>query len=381
MEENQPFYRRIYRELLDNIRSGVWKPGDRLPSEKEWAERYGVSRITSKKALDMAAEQGIIRRYPGKGSFITEQAYKLSRNEKRRNQKILGLIQPGLSESYGLGIFLTLQKLCRQEGFLMLSGISEDLQGEKELLLEYKEYGVDGILIFPVHNERFNHEILKLIFEGFPVVLLDRYLKDVSCPNVVTDNQSAACSGMEHLFRLNHRHIGILSRCIDETTSLQEREKGVISAYRERGMKINTDFWLIDLDLTSAGDDEAFRDLTGRIRDFLRKRPQITALFALEYGIVPLIEQAAADLALEIPGDLSVLCFDSPGSSQNRIRPVTHLRQNEEEIARQAFSMIRKSMKGEDPGGRILVEARLNPGETAALLPATPRSETGTDRH
>ena len=49
-------YERIYGDLLAKIQSGDYQPGDRLPSEKESAEFYGVSRITAKKAMDMLAK-------------------------------------------------------------------------------------------------------------------------------------------------------------------------------------------------------------------------------------------------------------------------------------------------------------------------------------
>lgn len=67
---SKPLYQQIFDELTANIRNGVWKDGDRIPSEKELAEQFGVSRITSKKALEMLADAGCIRRMPGKGSYV-----------------------------------------------------------------------------------------------------------------------------------------------------------------------------------------------------------------------------------------------------------------------------------------------------------------------
>lgn len=46
-----PMYEQIQNELMEQIQSGVFQPGDRIPSEKELAERYHVSRITAVKAL------------------------------------------------------------------------------------------------------------------------------------------------------------------------------------------------------------------------------------------------------------------------------------------------------------------------------------------
>ena len=52
---------------------GIYSPGSKLPSEKELMEQYNVSRITSKKALEMLADRNIIVRMPGKGSFVLEE--------------------------------------------------------------------------------------------------------------------------------------------------------------------------------------------------------------------------------------------------------------------------------------------------------------------
>ena len=54
----ETLYGRIYHDLLASIQNGRYKKGALLPSEKELAQRYGVSRITSQKALSMLAESG-----------------------------------------------------------------------------------------------------------------------------------------------------------------------------------------------------------------------------------------------------------------------------------------------------------------------------------
>ena len=66
-------YKKIYDDLLEAIEKGIYPPGSKLPSEKELMEQYNVSRITSKKALEMLADRNIIVRMPGKGSFVLEE--------------------------------------------------------------------------------------------------------------------------------------------------------------------------------------------------------------------------------------------------------------------------------------------------------------------
>jgi GntR family transcriptional regulator len=69
--KNQPpMYFRIEQEILEQIQSGVLKPGDQLPSEAELAECHGVSRITAKRALDDLVQQGRAFRQQGRGTFV-----------------------------------------------------------------------------------------------------------------------------------------------------------------------------------------------------------------------------------------------------------------------------------------------------------------------
>lgn len=65
-----PLYEQIHDTILTQIDTGVYPPGEKLPSEKELEGIYHVSRITAKKAMNLLAESGRIVRMPGKGSFV-----------------------------------------------------------------------------------------------------------------------------------------------------------------------------------------------------------------------------------------------------------------------------------------------------------------------
>ncbi len=65
-----PLYRRIHNDLRAKIEAGQYNPGARLPSELELARTYGVSRITSRQALDLLCSEGLLVRRQGMGSFV-----------------------------------------------------------------------------------------------------------------------------------------------------------------------------------------------------------------------------------------------------------------------------------------------------------------------
>ena len=69
---DKPSYLQIKDSLLDQIESGRYKAGDRLPSERELSRLLGVSRMTVRHAISHLVNHGIVERHPGKGTFIAE---------------------------------------------------------------------------------------------------------------------------------------------------------------------------------------------------------------------------------------------------------------------------------------------------------------------
>ncbi|CAH2598715.1 GntR family transcriptional regulator [Rhodovastum atsumiense] len=69
----EPFKaRRLYLLLRERIASGELPSGTRLPGEPGLAAEHGVSRMTVRRALDLLAEEGLLRRQPGSGTFVRE---------------------------------------------------------------------------------------------------------------------------------------------------------------------------------------------------------------------------------------------------------------------------------------------------------------------
>src|ERR1700722_2876687 len=67
-----PKYRDIAQDLQRRIESGEFSPGDRLPNEMEFRERYDASRNTVRDAIKMLPIRGLVETKAGQGTFVTQ---------------------------------------------------------------------------------------------------------------------------------------------------------------------------------------------------------------------------------------------------------------------------------------------------------------------
>jgi GntR family transcriptional regulator len=66
----EPLYLQVYRPLAQEILAGTHRRGDRLPSERVLCERFGVSRVTLRRALSKLAEDDLVYASRGRGWFV-----------------------------------------------------------------------------------------------------------------------------------------------------------------------------------------------------------------------------------------------------------------------------------------------------------------------
>lgn len=70
MSPNIPIYIQIHDQIKKDVEEGIWKVGDRLPSERTLAEKFKVSRMTLRQAIQTLADEGILERKIGSGTYV-----------------------------------------------------------------------------------------------------------------------------------------------------------------------------------------------------------------------------------------------------------------------------------------------------------------------
>ncbi|MEV6034202.1 substrate-binding domain-containing protein [Nonomuraea sp. NPDC052116] len=358
MAERGPLlYERIVDYLLDEVRRGALAPGDRVPSEMELAERFEVSRITSKKALELLREAGVVHRIRGKGSFVATDLPDLDRltpaarpAEGERVPGAIVMIYPDASEAYGLELLCAVEERCAERGIPLVIKRTRGSQEEEEKAIESMvDSGLaDGLIVFPVHGEYYNAGLLRTILDGHPLVLVDRYLAGIQVCAVHTDNAAAARALTERLLDQGHRHVAFASPPPENTSSIEERLEGFRAACAARGLPLDRQHHLTELSSTLPGafTPENVRADIERIRAFQAREPQVTAFVVCEYNLARVLDRA-------IHGPV-IACFDSP------LDPVAgpaflHVRQDQREMGRRAVDLLLAQTRGEPVPARSIV--------------------------
>lgn len=67
---SEALYKAIFHDLCKQIEEGIFSKGDLLPTEAKLGEKYNVSRVTIRQAIQLLAENGYVKKIQGSGSHV-----------------------------------------------------------------------------------------------------------------------------------------------------------------------------------------------------------------------------------------------------------------------------------------------------------------------
>lgn len=73
MTKEKPIYIQIHNKIRKMIEEGKWQVGERIPSERDLAKTFEVSRMTLRQAVQTLVDEGILERRVGSGTYVSSQ--------------------------------------------------------------------------------------------------------------------------------------------------------------------------------------------------------------------------------------------------------------------------------------------------------------------
>lgn len=373
-----PLYQQIQDYIRQLIISENMKPGDRIPTDKELMDQFNVSKITVVNALTGLANEKLIARVPGKGSFVAEEAdsvaaaFAESPAPKKRGVStgMIGVIMPTIHDYFAIRLIEGIEQALNQEGYRSMIMLTHGkIEKEKDTIKELKALGAEGLLIFPVDEENYNEEILGMKLAGFPFLLIDRYLPGVETHFIAADGRLGAKLAVEHLWELGHRDIAICSDSPLQTVTVQERIDGYIDAMKDKGALINPAHMITDFKPLSVLKDAEEHPLYRYIRNQM-----VTAYISLNGRLGVQIYQMAKQAGLRIPEDVSIVSFDDPTSIVEEFSIFTHVKQFERDMGFRAASQLLEVIRGSGTVAgfsKILIQPELVIRQTSGICPSS----------
>lgn len=260
------------------------------------------------------------------------------RSSKRKN-KLLGLVLPDIQNPFYVDVIKGVEALSYANNFaVMIGNFSQDPKKEELYIDILQSEEVDGFIVAPTEGS--GKRLSKLIQEGFPVVCIDRGVKDLDIIDIVkVDNEEGTFKAIDYLISLGHTRIAHITGASQIQTTL-ERNKGY-----ERAMKTNN--IAIDPELIKTSNSE-YESGVGLMRELLNLKNPPTAVFTANNLLTLGALETINEKNLMIPDDISIIGFDDMYWSKSLNPPLTAVKQSGIEIGKRATELLLERIKDPD---------------------------------
>jgi LacI family transcriptional regulator len=233
------------------------------------------------------------------------------------------------------------RELLARDLYALIVDAGGEPEREQTLGLRLRDQRVDGLLVFPVDPSA---ELWGELTEALPVVAIGDSLQGARpAGEVLFDNRTGVTLALEHLRKLGHRRIGVLTSTQASTPDRPTDTHALAEADR------------LGLDVTVHASPHSLGAATEAAREVLCQGARPTALFCISDSIAYGAYAAARALGLRIPADLSINGYDNHPVSGLLSPPLTTFDWDREGITRTAVQLIAAAIDGRPRRRRVVM--------------------------
>ena len=297
-----PLYRQLFELLRGAIQSGVYRPGDRIESERWFVKNSQLSQPTVARAIRDLANDGWVVRRTGSGTFVNH-----SQKLETRSLQRVGISYYNLKTPYFERIYAGIQAATRTEEIeLVLVPTGLDVEHEEEALQAFEEEEVDGIIVIPFGTESMQQHLMHLAQAGMPIVSIGVHMPRLSCDTVGFDYEQSGYLAAEFLLMQQHRRLAFFcSEVLYPNTANLVMTSGIRQACLELDVQFE-DSRIIRTPIVfdDTYDSQPRRALRAMFDQPVSKRP--TALICETDGLALIAYNVLGEAGLKVPQDVSI---------------------------------------------------------------------------
>ena len=356
----------VYGSLKDDILGS--EPGTQLNSERELAERLGVSRPTVRSALAQLEDEGLVERRQGDGTFVTD------RVKSRLIRVVFYHNAAGLEHDDGIygRSYRAMRAALEHAGHRVQIFANPDPKHIVGPPVEDlpSDVPADAVVTLGIMNSDY---IAGLAGLSDTLITVDYESGSVAADSVTFDSFGAGQVLGEHLVGLGHRRLAFIGahRGVGgpdgnprpELDSVRMRA-GWEFAVLERGLEVRRE-WVLELSMNFP------EPATEAARRMLAEAAPPTAIVCREARHAVAVVDFAMGLGLEVPADLSVACYGAVPTASDGRTTVTGVVMDMEEMGREAAAVILSRLEnGGSRRSRVNIPGELVVGKSTGPAPS-----------
>lgn len=305
---------------------------------KDVAQRAGVAVSTVSKYINggnvLGDNADAIRR------AIDELDYRVNpfaRGLKTQRSRSIGVLLPDMTAPFFGSVVMALDKVLREHGYHSLISCYGSNHGlERDNLRFLISNGIDGLIYMP--EDLTADEYYELTTNcSVPMVQVDRMIQGVSSDTVLVDNSDAVYHAVAQLIEKGHRRIAIITGP-KSVFSAKERLVGYLRALSDFGILYDDELVISDQNEFATG----YRGCETLMQ--LDDRP--TAILTTNYDITMGLITAARERGIRIPEDFDIFGFDCVEVCTMMKPPLPVVHQPEQEIGQMAATYLIERLEG-----------------------------------
>jgi LacI family transcriptional regulator len=279
----------------------------------------------------------------------------IARSLVMRRTKTLGLVITTIANPFYTELAQGIETTAIILGYnIILCSTNYDLSSEKKFIDMLRSKGVDGIIFTSAHMGDPN--ILELVEEGFPIILVNRRtyhpMVKEKVDYVGVDNNLGGFLAIEHLIKLGHKRIGVIGGSSESSVGF-ERLEGGKKALATYGLNVIGDYFLEGDFLKGSGYHGG--------KKFLKMSEPPTGVFATNDYMALGTYQAIVEEGIKIPEEIALIGFNDIEFTSMKGIELTTIGQKKYEMGALAVKTLVERVEGGKTGSpkEIILEPEL----------------------
>lgn len=256
---------------------------------------------------------------------------------KNRSLNLIGVILPNVDHYFFSTVLQGIMSEAHKNNYLVLVAEStQDPSKEKEILEEFINYGVDGVLLAPSRDSSYEQNLLPIIEQRIPIVLMDRTYSDYTSHYVQSDDYNGAFQAVSLLIKNDYRNIAHI-RGSDRWSIGTERYRGYADALKKHGMSVNEEHIV---SCVAANKEEGYQAASQLFELTNPPDAVFTVTDDVAAGVIDYCNQAN----LKIPEQIGVVGFSNSEISALLSPGLTTVEQKGQDIGKVAFEFFLQTL-------------------------------------